>query len=413
MSIDLFGPDGVPRAATTRPVEPTSQPVDSWFADCANGAPGTGTPISARFLNRILAQFRSLVRYCGLAESHADSIVSRAIQSGRLNFGVDTGTADALVVSLPVAPAALVGGLPLLIRKINSANATGSPTLNVNGFGAIALKRRDGASLAAGDLPASCLFSVAYEASGGGSFRLIALVPSELSSGGGGGGGSGFLTGMKATRYTSSGSWTKDSTCVLAIIRATGGGGGGGGSIGGQARGGGGAGATSERRLGVSALAGVTGSVAVTIGAGGAAGNGASTSTVNGGSGGTTSVGGLCSAPGGGGTQNQNLGGGYYNYAAAPGAGGDGTGATGDVAFSGGDGQIGAAHSPYVLVAGGGGSSFYGGGGASELLVNAGGHGGWGRAYGAGAGGGAVVPGSTCSGGQGAGGFVEIIEFLG
>lgn len=178
--VDLFGPDGSPRAVTTRPSEPTSGPTDTWFQDCVGGVAGTGTPFPARWANRLKAQLAILVRACGVAENHADdAMVARAIQSGRLVYAADTGTADALAVTLPVAPASYAAGLLVTVKKAGSPNATPTPTLNVNSLGAKTIVRRNGSALAGGDLPGGGVLTLIYD---GTSFRLLGLAPSEVAT---------------------------------------------------------------------------------------------------------------------------------------------------------------------------------------------------------------------------------------
>lgn len=57
-------------------------------------------------------------------------------QQQSANYGVDTGTADALLVSLDPAPASLsaIVGMPVRVFVLNT-NLTTSPTLNLNGLG--------------------------------------------------------------------------------------------------------------------------------------------------------------------------------------------------------------------------------------------------------------------------------------
>lgn len=181
MAIDLFGPDGSPRAVTTRPAEPASGPTDTWFADCVGGVAGTGTPFPARWANRLKAQLGRIVRACGIAENHADDdMVAKAIQSGKLVYASDTGTADALAVTLPVVPPGYVAGLSIRVKKASNPNETTAPTINVNGLGAKVIVKRSGSALAGGDLPANSALDLLYD---GTSFRLLGQATSDVSTG--------------------------------------------------------------------------------------------------------------------------------------------------------------------------------------------------------------------------------------
>jgi hypothetical protein len=90
--------------------------------------------------------------------------VPAGVQSGKWLFGVDTGSADAMVVALNPAPAALVPGLCVRVKKGSSPNATTTPTLNV-GLGANTVKRSGGAACAAADIPANSVCDYAWDGS--------------------------------------------------------------------------------------------------------------------------------------------------------------------------------------------------------------------------------------------------------
>lgn len=95
-----------------------------------------------------------------------------ANQQQAANYAVDTGTADAIVMALTPAPAALANlvGCPVRVLKVNSANATTTPTIAVSGLAPTVIKHADGSALAVGELPASGLFEFNYD---GTSFILV------------------------------------------------------------------------------------------------------------------------------------------------------------------------------------------------------------------------------------------------
>jgi hypothetical protein len=80
------------------------------------------------------------------------------------NQAADTGTANALVVTLSPVPASLASliRVPIRITKSTAAN-TGSATLAVNGLTVTPIVHPDGSALQAGDLPASGTFEVLYD----------------------------------------------------------------------------------------------------------------------------------------------------------------------------------------------------------------------------------------------------------
>jgi len=80
------------------------------------------------------------------------------------SYAVDTGTANAGVVTLSPAPAAYTSltGAPLRIRKVALAN-TGNYTINVNSLGAQSLLYPDGEQVPVLGLPASGIFTCVYD----------------------------------------------------------------------------------------------------------------------------------------------------------------------------------------------------------------------------------------------------------
>lgn len=75
------------------------------------------------------------------------------VQAGAFSYAVDTGAADALVAAFTPAITALTPGMIVLVKTI-AANTTTTPTLNVNGLGAVTITRNSGALLA-GDIKAN------------------------------------------------------------------------------------------------------------------------------------------------------------------------------------------------------------------------------------------------------------------
>ena len=201
-------------------------------------------------------------------------------QSGKWNYAVAGGTANAITASLNPAPAALQAGLriSLLIANAN----TGSVTLNLNGLGATNVRDRSGAELNSGDL-APGIHGFAFDGtnwvwSGRQRGQLIGVRVFDTPG---------------STVYTP----TPGTRSVLVEVQAGGGGGGGTvststGSFASAGSGGAGGGYASSYLT--SGFSGVT----ITVGAGGNAPVGS-----NGGNGGASSFGALLSATGGTGGQ--------------------------------------------------------------------------------------------------------------
>jgi hypothetical protein len=217
-----------------------------------------------------------------------------------------------------------------------------------------------------------------------------------------------FVANFKVTKFTSSGTYTADSSLVFAVIECVGGGGGGGGSAGTSANfyAGAGGGSGSYSRV-VASAATIGASQSVTIGTGGTGGAGATTGSA----GNDTSVGSLCVGKGG-------SGGSGGSNAVAPNPGAGGVAGTGDVTVIGQPGSPGYYNSSNDAIKasfGGGGSSVLGAGAmASDAFlgnlctagVTATGAGG------GGSGGNCTNTTNTTSGGDGASGVVIVTEFL-
>jgi len=82
------------------------------------------------------------------------------IKRGTINYVVDSGAADAYVITLPYAPVAYSDGMQAVFKA--SAANTGASTLNVNALGAKVIKRQDGSALIAGDIAADKIVEVRF-----------------------------------------------------------------------------------------------------------------------------------------------------------------------------------------------------------------------------------------------------------
>jgi hypothetical protein len=143
--------------------------VQGWFT---RGNPGPGTPVPPTqfdpdWCNHQQGELLSILAAAGIApdKTKFDQVlgaIKQLIQRGDGSYIADTGAANALVIAPLSAPAAYVGGEGWRIVPAN-AN-TGAATLNRNGIGAKAIVRSDGVALSAGDIPASGLISVVYQA---------------------------------------------------------------------------------------------------------------------------------------------------------------------------------------------------------------------------------------------------------
>lgn len=94
------------------------------------------------------------------------------------NYVADTGAANAYVVTLVPALGSYIAGQVVVFKAAN-ANTTAS-TLNVNGLGAIAIKKYDGATaLVANDIKAGQIVAAVYD---GTNFQMISTNPNIPSA---------------------------------------------------------------------------------------------------------------------------------------------------------------------------------------------------------------------------------------
>lgn len=241
---DLFGPDGVVRASSVRPPE-TSNPsaADTFFKDCVGGEAGTGTPITAAFLNRIKMTLASVVRAGGVPEDNLSDLmlvetIRRIAQDEKWNYTGTAGTASVWTATPTPAFPAYVAGQRLCLFVTNPN--TGAFTLNVNGLGNRDVLWADGSAPKQGDATAGAILDVSYD---GTSWLIKGLSPKQASA----------LAGRpNITTYTSgSGNFTVPAGVTFLDVETVGAGGGGGYAASGGAAAGGAAGATVSGPLAV------------------------------------------------------------------------------------------------------------------------------------------------------------------
>jgi hypothetical protein len=109
-----------------------------------------------------------------------DAATVNQIQSNAPAFqATDTGTANAHVIALSPAITAYAAGQAVTFKSA-SASTTAS-TLNVNGLGTKALKKKNDQAIAAGDIESGSIVTVVYD---GTNFQVTSQLGSEASAGG-------------------------------------------------------------------------------------------------------------------------------------------------------------------------------------------------------------------------------------
>jgi len=99
------------------------------------------------------------------------------VQSGKWNYAVAGGTANALTATLAPAPAGLAPGMGICL-KCTAAN-TGAATLNVNGFGAVPIVTGFGKEIGYGDLNDGSFAQLIYT---GSAWMLAGITASQVKT---------------------------------------------------------------------------------------------------------------------------------------------------------------------------------------------------------------------------------------
>lgn len=88
------------------------------------------------------------------------------LYSGGANYAVDIGVADAYIITVNASVIAYFDGMSIDFKAI-AANATTTPTVNINGLGAKSIIRRDGTPAVAADITAGAIVTVKYSTTTG------------------------------------------------------------------------------------------------------------------------------------------------------------------------------------------------------------------------------------------------------
>src|SRR6516165_2558910 len=138
--------------------QPYGKPPEVVWGDTpyVNGNPSTGIQGSippAASIEYPQRELVNLFRNTGLiTPSNTDlNQLSKAIQTGMMHYGVDTGTKNNLQVNLQPAPDEYYDGMFIFVVPAIANDS--AATINVNALGARNIVRRGGGPVVAGDLP--------------------------------------------------------------------------------------------------------------------------------------------------------------------------------------------------------------------------------------------------------------------
>jgi len=137
-----------------------------------NGDPSIGRAGSippAASIEYPMREIVAAIHYAGLSPSDFDLTQAvKAVRCGRLNYMVDTGPVNQMVVTPLLPLTAYTEGFPVRV-KVGNTN-TGPVTLNVSGLGNVSIKKANGAAVASGDLIKGMVLDVVYD---GVNFQII------------------------------------------------------------------------------------------------------------------------------------------------------------------------------------------------------------------------------------------------
>lgn len=111
--------------------------------------------------------------------SSTDGVNAQTVQSGALIYASDSGSTDAYAINLSPALTAYAAGM-VLTFKANTSN-TGVASLNVNGLGAVAIKKNYDTDLADNDIKAGQNVIVMYD---GTNFQMLSQLGNSSTGSG-------------------------------------------------------------------------------------------------------------------------------------------------------------------------------------------------------------------------------------
>lgn len=121
------------------------------------------TRASGKVLGAALANLAATQAGVNTDQAVTPANLASVIQTGIMGYAADSsGVANTLTAALTPAPAALAEGMQVLVKVANAS--TGAATLNLNGLGAVSIKR-NGSDLRPGALVAGQIYRFTYDGS--------------------------------------------------------------------------------------------------------------------------------------------------------------------------------------------------------------------------------------------------------
>lgn len=147
------------------------------YVDKNAGLGIAGSFLAADVPEHVLIEILNAIVAGGLTPSGANlKQLAQAIQSGRSNYAVATGTANAWTVAPNLAVPAYGSGRPLNIIA-PATNTSTTVNMNVSGLGNRRIKKADGTDPAIGDLVSGKIYPTIDD---GTNIRILTPLPSEM-----------------------------------------------------------------------------------------------------------------------------------------------------------------------------------------------------------------------------------------
>lgn len=195
---DVFGPANFTNSTTSRPFDGRQfGTADTWFLDCSSKDTDDGTDLGAAWFNAMTANARALARANGMQvdgqtpvvkQDNGDDLLIRAVQAlvqrGQMNFAVDGGVPNLILIQPTVTPAELIAGMPFLVQM--AAAPTGPTTMRIGTFPPLSVRKSGAQQLTGGewgqgDLQAFALDGTYVRALGVGAGNVPQMINADLT----------------------------------------------------------------------------------------------------------------------------------------------------------------------------------------------------------------------------------------
>ncbi len=156
---------------------PTGGAANDPYISANPGLGIQGSRVPPKAVEHHQRELIALITAAGLTPSQADlTQVAQAVQSGKLNYAVATGTANAWVVAPAFAVAVYAAGRVLNVIA-PAANTSTTVNVNVSGLGNRRIKKADGNDPAVGDILSGKCYATIDD---GTNIRVLGDLPSDI-----------------------------------------------------------------------------------------------------------------------------------------------------------------------------------------------------------------------------------------